>query len=329
MKPLKLFGLFVILGFVGCEPAAKPVRLDLSAVDAVVESRSVVLEGQDSSIQQDLSGLLVGRAARFLEEKEGQALWDGAQATLAENRRVSLLRLRSDLERRYQGELRALSIVDEREALIRNDELWRLTLDRIRELMNTYAGRKTELSAELASMVGWPEKGQSLPRRTRNDLYYSMREKRVEELRNELRAIQEKFETEMGDLLFAYRDDVSRRAEDLEDLAILRDRAAVARAEEEASRAIREVMGQIDATIPQLVKQLIALPDIRAAAKQAETVSVPDERVSWSEGLSDDELQKYVIVFLKSRGYALSTKSEAADVTEEFKEWLERSLATR
>lgn len=329
MKLRNSLGLVVIFGFGGCAPAPKPVRLDLDLFDTGVVAQSVQLSANRVSVRQDLRATLPGRASRLLEEREGLALWEKAKLTLAENRAKSLERLRADLERKYLGESRAEAIAKEREARIRNDEDWAATLERVRLLMEQYAGEKTELSADLAGIIGFPDRGQKVQKRSGADVYFELREKKVADLRKRLSEIEDVFQKEVGVVLAEYRSRVVGRAAELADLDLAGDLAAIGRAEAEANAAIRAVIGQVDATIPQLLKRLDALPSESIAGKRPEEVSPMREQVQWEEGLSREDLEKYAMVFLKSRGYERTERANAVDVTEEFGEWLNRTLATR
>ncbi len=329
MKLRNPLGLLIIFGFGGCAPAPKLVRLDLELFDTGVVAQSVQLSASVVSVRQDLRATLPGRASRLLEEREGLALWEKAKLTLAENRAKSLERLRADLERKYLGESRAEAIAKEREAKIRNDAEWATTLERVRVLMEQFAGEKTELSADLAGIIGFPDRGQKVQKRSGADVYFEMREKKVADLRKRLSEIDVEFQKKVGDVLADYRSGVVRRAAELAELDLAGDLAAIGRAEAEANAAIRSVIGQVDATIPQLLKRLDALPAESISGKRPVEVNPVREEAQWEEGLSREELEKYAMVFLKSRGYELSESANAVDVTKEFGEWLNQTLATR
>lgn len=331
MKRTSLSSIFLFsIWLGGCAPAAKPVTINFKLISVSESVKSASISGprvEQSRLQ--LSGSVGGRGARLLEEKEGVALWNQARETLAENREKSLNRLRSDLERKYMGESRANAIAAEEANREADNLAWQEVLDQVEELMSRYAGEKTELSADLAGRIGFPDKGQSVPRRRQEEVYAEMRAEKVKELREQLGELDARFEAELSAILLSYQRERQQRIVELLELDYAGDQAAIARAEQEALEAIRAVMGQVDAAIPELQKRLEPLNATIVQGESAEAVRPRFETQEWTVGLSEQELREYAIVFVKSRGYEISTSSKAVDVTEEFREWLQKNAVTR
>lgn len=331
MKRTSLSSIFLLtIWFGGCAPAAKPVVIHYDQIIVGEVEKSAVISAPGAAQRSlSLTGSVGGRAARLLEEKEGADLWKEARATLAENRERSLVRLRNDLERKYLGESRAKAIEAERASEGEDNAAWKGVLSEVEALMERYAGEKTELSADLAGRIGFPDKGQALPRRRQEEVYAEMRAEKVEELRKQLGEIDAQFEAELNQILMAYQKRRQDRILELLEIDYAGDQAALARAEQEAQDAIRKVIGLVDAAIPQLQKRLEALNAKTVQGKSAEAVRPRFETEKWTEGLSQQELEKYANVFMKSRGYELDKSSKAVDVTEEFKEWLKKNAVSR
>jgi exonuclease VII large subunit len=322
--------LTLAIGFGGCEPAPKRVSVDLSQIVVGQKVSEQPIAGPRSSLKSlSLVGNVGGRSARLLEEREGVELWEEAKATLVENRARSLERLKSDLERKYIGESRAKAIEAERLNELADDFAWGSVLDQTEQLMERYAGRKTELNAELASRIGFPDEGQAVPRRAREEVFLEQRRARVAELRKEIAELDAQFKAELTIILADYEQERNERLLKLMDLDYAGDLEAIARAGKEADEAIRLVIGQVNSAIPQLQKRLETLNAVTLKGESAQSVEPNFETEQWQVGLRQQELQLYVNVFVKSRGYELVGDGRGEDVTVEFNKWLKKNAVIR
>jgi|GEM_PF-4884825 len=334
-KPLMKLSKFacilaVVISFGGCEPAPKRVSVDLSRLVVNSETKEQAIFGPRSSLKNlTLTGSVGGRSARLLEEREGAELWEEAKATLVANRAKSLERLKRDLERKYIGESRAKAIEAERLNELADELAWGSVLEQTREVMERYAGSKTELSADLAGRIGFPDEGQPVPRRAREEVFLERRRAKVAELRKAIADLDAQFKVELSAILNDYERDRNERLLDLMELDYAGDLEAIARAESEADEAIRLVIGQINSAIPQLQKRLEALEAVTLKGESARSVEPNFGVERWRVGLSQEELVKYVNVFVKSRGYKLESNGKGEDVTVEFNQWLKKNAVTR
>ncbi len=331
MKPSKLACILALaIGFGGCAPAPKRVSVDLTKLIVGAKTVEQPIYGPRGSLKNlSLSGEVGGRSVRFLEEKEGAELWEEAKATLIENRARSLERLKRDLERKYIGEARAKAIEAERLNELADDLAWGSVLEQTKFLMEKYAGRKTELNAELAGRIGFPDEGQPVPRRAREEVFLEQRRAKVAALRKEIAELDAQFKAELTAILLDYEKYRNERLLSLMELDYAGDLAAIARAEAEADEAIRSVIGQVNSAIPRLQKRLEALNSVSLKGDSARAVEPNFGVERWQVGLSQQELQKYVNVFVKSRGYKLESNGRGEDVTVEFNQWLKKNAVTR
>lgn len=318
------------LWFGGCAPAPKRVFVDVSRLTVSEKSTEISLT-VPININKDLpiSGQLIGRAPRLLQEQAGLELWDQARATLSENRQRSFDRLKRDLERKYIGESRAKAIEAQRASELLDEADWSLVLEQTRDLMERYAGQKTELNAELAGLIGFPDEGQPPQRRVREEVFVQQRRDKVARLREEVAEIEARFKTELRSILNSYEKARHDRILQMIESDYAGDLQAIARANQEAEKAIQQVVGQVNSSVPQLRVQLAELSTARVSGKSAQSVYPRFGPETVDMGLSRADLEKYVNVFIKSRGYRLEKSKNSEDVTEEFKSWLKKNAVIR
>ncbi|MFM9872040.1 MAG: hypothetical protein ACKVQS_01090 [Fimbriimonadaceae bacterium] len=331
MQPIRIVLILVsALWFGGCAPAPKRVFVDLSLIPA--DSKTVVVSLSSpgaGSRRLSLKGQLGGRPARLLEEQAGLALWEEAKRTLNNNRERSFERLKRDLERKYIGESRAKALDAERANELLDEADWRLVLDQSQEIMERYAGKKTALDAELAGLIGFPDKGQPVPRHPREEVFIEQRKAKATRLRKDINEVDSAFKAELGVLLAQYEKGRSDRIMSLIERDYAGDLEAIALAKKESERAIQQVIGQVNYAIPQLRRQLGVLAPVTMNGESAAAVEPRFAPEGYRLGLSKQELEKYVNVFVKSRGYALGKVRDSENVTEEFAKWLKKNAVTR
>lgn len=331
MSRTKTSGLILIIGLVGgCAPAPKPVRINFAQFSGAVEQQSATIITPQSPNRGDkLSATVEPRPPRLLQENAGATLWAEALQTLRANRERSRERLMRDLERKYRGEERAKVIAAEERSHAEDDQAWQETLAEARRLIDSYAAQKASLSIDLASRVGFPDRGQPVAVPRSEEVYKKWREDKVAGLREQVKAVDEAFEVELSRVLDTYEASAAQRRATVIDLDYAADRTALAKAEAETERAIREVMGQVDAAVPELAKQLQALSKRSVSGKAIQIIQPGFPGQIWTEGLAQADVKKYAKVFLESRGYRLVSDARAPDATEEFRQWLNRNAVTR
>lgn len=331
MNLTKGFGLVLILSaFGGCAPAPKQVWIDLAQFQPDAQEQSARVNGpQVPNKQGGWVASMQSRPVRHLQESAGAALWAEALETLRANRERSRERLQRDLERKYLGEERARVIEAEQQAKLEDDADWQVTLAKARSLVEDYAGRRSDFAVDLAARIGFPDNGQAPPPARNEAIYREWREQKVAALRREIQTLDDEFQAQLGEVLAAYESGVRDRRARLKELDYAADQAGVARAAEDADKAIREVMGQVDAAVPELSRELAALPAKSLTRKGATALQPGFATAAWQTGLTQKEIEKYVKVFLDSKGYRMVNNRRAHDATEEFREWLNHNAVTR
>lgn len=317
------FALGAVLYLGGCRlPATPQVSIDWSKIPDESQSVSVDLPSPlVSQVPSNLQTRLESKPRRMIREKEGEELWRRARATLAENRRRSLKQLREDLERRYLGDARSRIIALQEQNRDLDDQDWEQTLEKFRAQFEEYANAKAPLAVELAGFIGFPDRGQSVPRRRTEDFYREYRRAQVQELREAIDSLDKQFTATASQILAAYSERSANRSVDLQESAQRSDAEARARAERDAQAAVQKVIGAFDESLPELAKNLEPLP-----AEQVESSMVRPLRPQWDparyqQGVPRSKVKEYANVFVKSRGWNL-VPSGGRDVTEEFLTWL-------
>jgi len=266
---------------------------------------------------------------RLLQEQEGIDLWEDAKQTLTENRNRSLSRLQEDLERRYLGDERSAAIEAEAKDRVRDDADWEQTMAQFRLVLERYADEKAPLLAELAGFIGFPDQDKKLPRRTGEEAFRKFREKQVADLKAKIKVLDQAFEVESKEILIAYEGRKLDRLNARLDRDLAGDQAAIARAEEDATKFVRGVIGSVNDAIPDLAKRLEALPAKTVNAQTAKPLQPDWGNPTQIVGMDKKELSEYANVFVKSRGWKLDEGSRGQDVTKEFLEWLEKNAPGR
>lgn len=320
----------ILIAFGGCAPAPKQVWIDLAQFKPDAQERSARVDGpQIPTKQGGLAASMQSRPVRHLQESEGAALWAEALETLRANRERSRERLQRDLERKYLGEERAKVIEAEKQAELEDDANWQATLAKARSLVEDYAARRADFAVDLATRIGFPDNGQAPPPARSEAIYREWREQKIATIRGEIQTLDDEFQAKLGEVLGAYESGVRDRRARLKELDYAADQAGVARAAEDADKAIREVMGQVDAAVPELSRELAALPAKNLTGKGPAALKPGFATAVWQKGLTQKEIEKYAKVFLDSKGYRMVKDRRAHDATEEFREWLNRNAVTR
>ncbi|MBX3113714.1 MAG: hypothetical protein KF836_04035 [Fimbriimonadaceae bacterium] len=320
----------VCLWLAGCVPPPPVVHIDWSQV-STQQALQVVPQPPpiSSSVPNSLQGSVGAKSVRLLQEKEGIELWEDAKQTLTENRNRSLERLREDLERRYLGDERSAAIEAEAKDRVLDDADWEQTMAQFRAVLERYADQKAPLLAELAGFIGFPDQDKKLPRRTGEEVYRKFREKQVADLKAQIKALDEAFEQESKGILVAYEQRKRDRLEVRLERDLAGDQAAIARAEADAAKFVRGVIGSVNSAIPDLAKRLEALPAKTVTAQSAKPLQPDWGNPSQIVGMGEKELSEYANVFVKSRGWKLDEGTRGKDVTKEFLEWLEKNAPGR
>lgn len=315
--------LALMIGLGGCLPQPPVVSIDWSRVPQTQTPVAVDLPGP---MRSELPGAFQthvgGKSARILREREGESLWEHARQTLAENRRRSFEQLQSDLERRYIGEARSRAITLREENREIDDADWRSTLDAFRAELEQFADQKGPLAAELAGYIGFPDRGQRVPRRRNEEMYVEYRRDKVAELRKLIASLDAEFSKEATAMIADYQVRAEQRIAELNGINLAGDAAAKSRAERDAREAVQKLIGAFDDSLPELAQDL---PPLSAESVQAPTAKVvrPEwAREAYSKGVPRARLQEYANVFVRSRGWRFAQGSAGRDVTEEFIEWL-------
>ncbi len=329
-KPLKrltrrssALGVLVVIFAGGCQPAPPVVTIDWSRVPQTQTAALIDLPRPlNSPVPRVMQAQVGAKSGRVLQEKEGESLWEHARQTLAENRQRSFEQLRQDLERRYIGELRSRAIELREELGEIDDRDWRDTLDRFRIELEEYAEEKGPLAAELAGYIGFPDRGQRVPRRRNEEMYVDYRREKVENLRQLIADMDAEFSAEATAIIVDYQMRARDRIAELEQINLAGDAAARSRAQIDARAAVDKLIGAFDDSLPELAKQLPSLPAESVVAPSASVVRPDWAPETYGRGVPRDRLREYANVFIKSRGWRMAEGPGGRDVTEEFLLWL-------